>query len=105
MIWFGLTGANHLNTLNTLNNIGCLYMKQSQYDQALAIFKQVREKEEDQFADNHSGRLTCLNNIGICYMKQAKYDAALELFEEVFAKQKHHLGMKVGEILFDTSNV
>ena len=70
-------------------------MKQSQYEQALAIFKQVREKEEEQFADNHSGRLTCLNNIGICYMKQAKYDAALELFEEVFEKQKHHLGMKV----------
>ena len=87
-------GAEHQNTASSYNNIGSVYYKQGDHNEALQYFYKALEIDEKALGKEHPNTATDYNQIGVACYYQGDYQKALEYFEKAYSIRMKALGPK-----------
>jgi tetratricopeptide (TPR) repeat protein len=77
-----LRGDNHPDVANSFNNIGIVYEKKGDLENALVQHQKALEIRTRVFGSDHLDVAKSYNNIGNVYNRQGKYEEALEYYQK-----------------------
>jgi tetratricopeptide (TPR) repeat protein len=112
LIRYGESLLQYINYQNDLENkvylqnkIGCLYIINGNYAQALSLFEQALQIRQEVLGEKHPDTAESLNNIAGVYDSQGHYAKALPLYEQALQIQKEVLGEKHTDTAISLNNI
>jgi tetratricopeptide (TPR) repeat protein/tRNA A-37 threonylcarbamoyl transferase component Bud32 len=98
-------GADHPDTLTSKNDLGDLYLHQSNYEKAGPLLRGVLDGRTARLGADHPDTLTSKNNLAELYREQGQYDLAEPLLKEVLAGNTAQLGADHPDTLESKNNL
>ena len=87
-----IVGKQHADTANTYHNLGKVYGKKGQYDQAIEHLKEALNIQLAVLGKEHANTAINYHNLGVTYRNQGKYDEAIAHYKEALQININVLG-------------
>ena len=98
-------GPNHVDVALSYNNIGLVYSKKGDLDQALDNYQRAQEIKEKQQGPNHVDVADSYNNIGEVYSKKGDLDQAMDYYQRALEIKEKQLGPNHVDVALSYNNV